>query len=388
MAGEVVLESLCKKFDDFVAVDGIDIDMPPGEFFTLLGPSGCGKTTTLRMIAGFERPTSGRILLDGDDVARTPPHQRNVNTVFQSYALFPHLDVAKNVAFGLKYHKLSKEERAERVGQALELVSMTEFARRKADQLSGGQQQRVALARALVLRPQVLLLDEPLGALDAQLRKNLQVELKALQAELGVTFVFVTHDQAEALTMSDRIAVMNKGRVEQASSPKGIYEEPETVFVADFLGVSNLLTAEAVGQDGAACTVKVGDRTLRASQGATSARGEVKVMIRPERITIEPHSNTGEERMPGMVERSVFQGGAYEVHIRVLGGELLKAMVPNDGGVSQASLEPGAAVSLHLPADALRVLRPSEDGEEGDGGDAVAAPARAPLPPIAPPPMG
>jgi spermidine/putrescine transport system ATP-binding protein len=343
--------------------------MPPGEFFTLLGPSGCGKTTTLRMIAGFERPTSGRILLDGDDVARTPPHQRNVNTVFQSYALFPHLDVAKNVAFGLKYHKLSKEERAERVGQALELVSMSEFARRKADQLSGGQQQRVALARALVLRPQVLLLDEPLGALDAQLRKNLQVELKALQAELGVTFVFVTHDQAEALTMSDRIAVMNKGRVEQAASPKGIYEEPETVFVADFLGVSNLLTAEAVGQDGAACTVKVGDRMLRASQGATSARGEVKVMIRPERITIEPHSNTGEERMPGMVERSVFQGGAYEVHIRVLGGELLKAMVPNDGGVAQAALEPGAAVSLHLPADALRVLTTSEPAE----GEAEAA---------------
>ena len=218
MEGEIRLEELCKKFDDFVAVDGIDIDMPPGEFFTLLGPSGCGKTTTLRMIAGFERPTSGRILLDGNDVARVPPHQRNVNTVFQSYALFPHLDVAKNVAFGLKYHKLSKEERAKRVGEALELVSMTEFARRKADQLSGGQQQRVALARALVLRPRVLLLDEPLGALDAQLRKNLQVELKALQAELGITFIFVTHDQSEALTMSDRVAVMNR-RSRRAGRP-------------------------------------------------------------------------------------------------------------------------------------------------------------------------
>jgi spermidine/putrescine transport system ATP-binding protein len=374
MPGEVVLESLCKKFDDFVAVDGIDIDMPPGEFFTLLGPSGCGKTTTLRMIAGFERPTSGRILLDGNDVARTPPHQRNVNTVFQSYALFPHLDVAKNVAFGLKYHKLSKEERAKRVGEALELVSMTEFAQRKADQLSGGQQQRVALARALVLRPQVLLLDEPLGALDAQLRKNLQVELKALQAELGVTFVFVTHDQAEALTMSDRIAVMNKGRVEQAAPPKGIYEEPETVFVADFLGVSNLLEAEAVGQDGAACTVKVGDRMLRAQRGSTSARGEVKVMIRPERIVIEPHSTTGEQRMPGIVERSVFQGGAYEVHVRVLGGELLRVMVTNDGGISPASLEAGAAVSLHLPADALRVLTSSEPAEaDAEAEEAVAA---------------
>ena len=378
MPGEIRLEELCKKFEDFVAVDGIDLDMPPGEFFTLLGPSGCGKTTTLRMIAGFERPTSGRILLDGADVARVPPHQRNVNTVFQSYALFPHLDVAKNVAFGLKYHKLTKEERATRVGEALELVSMTDFARRKADQLSGGQQQRVALARALVLRPRVLLLDEPLGALDAQLRKNLQVELKALQAELGITFIFVTHDQSEALTMSDRVAVMNGGRVEQAAPPKAIYEEPETVFVADFLGVSNLLEATAVGQDGAACTVRVGDRTLRAEQGSTSARGEVKVMIRPERIVIEPHSTTGDERMPGIVERAVFLGGSYEVHIRVLGGELLKAMVPNDGSVATATLEPGAAVSLHLPPDALRVLTTNEPAEEAEGEQAEVT-AAAPL---------
>jgi spermidine/putrescine transport system ATP-binding protein len=381
MEGEVRLEELCKRFDDVVAVDGIDLDMPPGEFFTLLGPSGCGKTTTLRMIAGFERPSSGRILLDGTDVARVPPHQRNVNTVFQSYALFPHLDVAKNVAFGLKYHKLSKEERAQRVGEALELVSMSDFARRKADQLSGGQQQRVALARALVLRPRVLLLDEPLGALDAQLRKNLQVELKALQDEVGITFIFVTHDQSEALTMSDRIAVMNGGRVEQAASPKAIYEEPDTVFVADFLGVSNLLGATAVGEDGGACTVQVGDRTLRAQQGATSARGDVKVMIRPERIEIEPHSSTGEQRMPGIVERSVFLGGAYEVHVRVLGGELLKAMVPNDGGVAADALDSGAAVSVHLPPDALRVLTASEPAEEAEEEQAgTAAPAAPPAP--------
>ena len=377
MEGEIRLEELCKRFDDVVAVDGIDVDMPPGEFFTLLGPSGCGKTTTLRMIAGFERPTSGRILLDGNDVARVPPHQRNVNTVFQSYALFPHLDVAKNVAFGLKYHKLGKEERAKRVGEALEMVDMADFGRRKADQLSGGQQQRVALARALVLRPRVLLLDEPLGALDAQLRKNLQVELKALQAELGITFVFVTHDQSEALTMSDRIAVMYNGRVEQAASPKEIYEEPDTVFVADFLGVSNLLDATAVGQDGGACKVEVGDRRLRAHQGATGARGEVKVMIRPERIVIEPHANQGEDRLPGIVERSVFLGGSYEVHVRVLGGELLRAMVPNDGSASSADLEPGSAVSLHLPPDAVRVLKRSEPEEETDeaeeAGDVPAA---------------
>jgi spermidine/putrescine transport system ATP-binding protein len=365
MSGEIQLEELCKVFDGQVAVDGISVDMPAGEFFTLLGPSGCGKTTTLRMIAGFERPTSGRILLDGNDVARTPPHQRNVNTVFQSYALFPHLDVAKNVAFGLKYHKLTKDERAKRVREALDLVNLGEFADRKSDQLSGGQQQRVALARALVLRPQVLLLDEPLGALDAKLRKNLQVELKALQAELGITFVFVTHDQEEALTMSDRIAVMNKGRVEQAASPRAIYEEPDTVFVADFLGVSNLLDAEAIGRDGAACTVRIGDRTFRAQQGATDARGEVKVMIRPERIGIEPHSSTDEDRMPGMVERSVFLGGSHEVHVRVLGGELLKATVSNDGKPFAVDLEPGAAVSLHLPADGLRVLTMGEAPEEG-----------------------
>jgi spermidine/putrescine transport system ATP-binding protein len=364
MSGEIQLEELTKVFDEHVAVAGISLDMPAGEFFTLLGPSGCGKTTTLRMVAGFERPTSGRILLDGSDVARTPPHQRNVNTVFQSYALFPHLDVQKNVAFGLKYHKLSKEERNKRVAEALELVNLTQFANRKADQLSGGQQQRVALARALVLRPQVLLLDEPLGALDAKLRKNLQVELKALQSELGITFVFVTHDQEEALTMSDRIAVMNNGHVEQAASPRTIYEEPDTVFVADFLGVSNLLSAEAVGPDGGACTVRVGDRTLRAQQGAIEARGEVKVMIRPERIGIEPHTTTGEERMPGMVERSVFLGGSHEVHVRVLGGELLKANVANDGKPQEVSLEPGEAVSVHLPPDGLRVLTMSEESSD------------------------
>ena len=364
MPGDIQLEGLTKAFGEHVAVAGIDVDMPPGEFFTLLGPSGCGKTTTLRMIAGFEQPTSGRIMLDGTDVARVPPHRRNVNTVFQSYALFPHLDVAKNVAFGLKYQKLEKSERAKRVAEALELVNLTEFAHRKADQLSGGQQQRVALARALVLQPRVLLLDEPLGALDAKLRKTLQVELKALQAELGITFVFVTHDQEEALTMSDRIAVMNKGLVEQAAPPQAIYEEPETVFVAEFLGVSNLLEAEAVGREGATCAVRIGDRVFRCGQGDLDTLGEVKVMIRPERIVIEPHTEAGDERPPGIVERSVFLGGSHEVHVRVLGGELMRTTVANDGSPPPVSLEPGAAVSLRLPPEALRVLRPSAAGPE------------------------
>jgi len=221
--GEVQLVDLVKRFGEFAAVDGINLQMPSGEFFSLLGPSGCGKTTSLRMIAGFERPTEGQILLDGVDMAQTPPHKRDVNTVFQNYALFPHLTVEENVAFGLKYQKASKQEIRERVGRALELVQMSQFLRRRPNQLSGGQQQRVALARALILNPKVLLLDEPLGALDAKLRKRLQIELKALQEEVGITFIYVTHDQEEALTMSDRIAVMSQGRVEQVGQPKEIY---------------------------------------------------------------------------------------------------------------------------------------------------------------------
>jgi spermidine/putrescine transport system ATP-binding protein len=363
MEGEVRLEELTKVFDGaVVAVDGIDVEMPPAEFFTLLGPSGCGKTTTLRMIAGFERPTSGRILLDGADVAQVPPHRRNVNTVFQSYALFPHLDVAGNVAFGLKYTKASKEEKARRVAEVLDLVRLGGFQTRKPVQLSGGQQQRVALARALILKPRVLLLDEPLGALDARLRKGLQVELKALQHEVGVTFVFVTHDQEEALTMSDRIAVMNDGRIEQAGSPKEVYEEPQTVFVADFLGVSNLLPAEGLGRDDGGSTLRIADRTFRAEKGDLTARGDLKAMIRPERITVERQGAAGDNRLPGLVERSVFLGGAYEIHVRVLGGELLRLTMANDG--NSIGLEQGTPVTLYLPPDALRVLRPSEPPSE------------------------
>jgi len=352
--GEIRLEQLVKTFGDVNAVDGIDVHMPPGEFFTMVGPSGCGKTTTLRMIAGFERPTSGRILLDGDDVAQTPPHRRNVNTVFQSYALFPHLNVADNVAFGLKYKKVTKGDRAKAVAEALELVQLTGYEKRKPGQLSGGQQQRVALARALVLRPRVLLLDEPLGALDARLRKDLQVELKALQESLGITFVFVTHDQEEALTMSDRLAVMNKGRVEQSGPPQEMYEEPATLFVADFLGVSNLVGAEATGRDGAACVLTVGDRTLKATQGDVGCRGAVKAMIRPERVRIEPQDSEGENRLPGLVEHLVFLGSFREVRVRLLGGALVTAVQANDG--TESSYAQGASVTVHLPPESLRVL--------------------------------
>ena len=374
--GEVRLEELRKDFGDVTAVEEIDLHMPPGEFFTMVGPSGCGKTTTLRMIAGFERPTSGRILLDGADVAQTPPHKRNVNTVFQSYALFPHLSVADNVAFGLKYRKLSKDEKKRAVGEMLALVQLTGFERRKPHELSGGQQQRVALARALVLKPQVLLLDEPLGALDARLRKDLQVELKALQEDVGVTFVFVTHDQEEALTMSDRIAVMNAGRVEQAGPPQAVYEDPETVFVADFLGVSNLISATAEGQDGDCCNLRVAERTLRARQGAITSRGEVKAMIRPERVGVEPAGADGLNRLPGLVEHAVFLGSFRELRVRILGGSLIKVVMPNDG--APLAYEQGAAVTLHLPSDALRVLRDSAEPAEPEPPAAEEEPAEEP----------
>src|SRR5580704_11500690 len=261
--GEVQLRGLVKEFDDAVAVSGIDLAIRAGEFFSLLGPSGCGKTTTLRMIAGFERPTAGEIVLDGVDVAQVPPHRRNVHTVFQNYALFPHMDVFDNIAFGLRRRRVAKAELDRRVQQVIGLVELEGLGKRRPNQLSGGQQQRVALARALVLSPAVLLLDEPLGALDARIRKQLRVELKAVQEEVGITFVFVTHDQEEALSMSDRLAVMNGGRIEQVGTPSEVYENPATVFVADFLGVSNLMEVHVAGHEAGGCTLRVGDFALR-----------------------------------------------------------------------------------------------------------------------------
>src|SRR3954447_8198326 len=240
-SSSVVLRSVTKRFDQLVAVDDLNLELAQGEFFTLLGPSGCGKTTTLRMIAGFERPTSGEVRIEDEDVAQLPPHRRPTNTVFQSYALFPHLSVKDNVAFGLKRKKVSKDEIQQRVTAELERVGLAAEGNRRPSQLSGGMQQRVALARALVNLPKVLLLDEPLGALDLKLRKELQVELKRIQRDVGITFVYVTHDQEEALTMSDRIAVMNRGRVEQVAAPEEVYDRPASTFVAGFIGVSNLM---------------------------------------------------------------------------------------------------------------------------------------------------
>ena len=354
--GEVRLVDLVKRFADVTAVAGINLQMPPGEFFSLLGPSGCGKTTTLRLIAGFERPDEGQILLDGVDMANVPPHKRNVNTVFQNYALFPHLNVFENVAFGLRYKDVSKQDTRRRVLESLSLVRMEGLEKRRPTQLSGGQQQRVALARALVLNPAVLLLDEPLGALDAKLRKALQIELKALQEEVGITFVYVTHDQEEALTMSDRLAVMSDGRVEQIGTPSEVYEEPATAYVADFLGVSNLMDATA---DGAAangrCRVRIGDFELYAEQGEVDARGQTKVTIRPERIRLEAHGTSGENRVPGMVERVVYVGSIMQVIVHLAEGDTLQAWVQNQGQGSP--FEQGSPVTVHMPAEALRVLQ-------------------------------
>jgi spermidine/putrescine transport system ATP-binding protein len=375
--GEIELSKLTKQFVEVTAVDGIDLHIPGGEFFSLLGPSGCGKTTTLRMIAGFERPTSGEIFLDGTDVAYTPPHQRNVNTVFQNYALFPHLNVYSNIAYGLKRAKRPKAEIRERVGKALELVQLPGHEGRQPSQLSGGQQQRVALARALVLNPTVLLLDEPLGALDAKLRKALQIELKSLQQEVGITFLYVTHDQEEALTMSDRLAVMNGGHIEQVGAPQDVYEDPETLYVADFLGVSNLMQATIVSTGTSACRVALDGYELETRGTDRDVTGEAKIVIRPERIELEEHgSPSGPNRIPGMVERVVYVGSAIQVIVRGATGEALQALVQNTGG--GIPYEQGTPVQLHLPVDALRVLPsgigdgPSLKGEEPDS-ETVAA---------------
>ena len=341
--GRIELESLSKWYGEQQVLDAIDLIIEPGEFFSLLGPSGCGKTTTLRLIGGFEEIEHGAVRIDGADMRGVPPEKRPVNTVFQSYALFPHKSVAENVAFGLRFQPCDKAETKRRVGEALELVRLTGYEARKPHQLSGGQQQRVALARSLVLRPKVLLLDEPLGALDAKLRRVLQVELRSLHREVGITFVYVTHDQEEALTMSDRLAVMNTGRIEQVGGPRSVYDEPANRYVADFLGLANLLPATA---DAAGVTV-LGARVAADTRGLAGAS---TVLVRPERVQlVAPSSGQLQDR----VQHVVFVGAATHVHMRV-GDHDLQAVVPNDGS-ALAAVE-GGDVGLVLAADALRVL--------------------------------
>src|SRR5947209_2641398 len=302
-ATDVRLVGLTKHFDDVVAVDEISLEIERGRFFALLGPSGCGKTTTLRMIGGFEEPSAGRIELGDRDVSGLPSYKRDVNTVFQSYALFPHLSIYENVAFGLRRRKVKGEELSRRVGEALELVGLAGLERRKPRQLSGGQQQRIALARALVNRPRVLLLDEPLGALDLKLRKQMQLELKRIQHEVGLTFIHVTHDQEEAMTMADQIVVMNNGHIEQAGTPTQLYENPATAFVASFLGVSNLLKGQIVSPG----AVRLKDGTMVAVPATHLAghSGQISIGIRPEKIRIAAGERN---QLAGKVVESAYIG--------------------------------------------------------------------------------
>ena len=353
--GRIELISLTKRFQE-IAVDNVDLDIASGEFFSLLGPSGCGKTTTLRLIAGFEQPTAGRILLDGQDVSAVPPNRRNVNTVFQSYALFPFLTCFDNVAFGLRNKKLPRAELDRLVYAALELVKLRSFEKRRPGQLSGGQQQRVALARALVLQPSVLLLDEPLGALDAKLRRSLKVELKALQEQVGITFLYVTHDQEEALTMSDRLAVMREGRIVQVGHPTDVYEQPADTYVADFLGAANLVPVDVVSRGpGSRAQVKLGDTVLDTEHGGHDAPDHAHAVIRPERVVIEEYGSAGPNRVPAMVERLVYLGAATQVFLRLAAGHDIQVLQANDGSRHE-HLAQGTPVHAYLAPDALRVL--------------------------------
>jgi spermidine/putrescine transport system ATP-binding protein len=356
----VRLEGVRKSFGDNLVLDGIDLSVAMGEVLVVIGPSGSGKSTLLRCVNLLEPVDSGRILFEGQELTRKgvalPEVRQRIGIVFQQFNLFPHLRVMDNLTLAARrIKKMPNAEAEQRATELLAQVGLEDKARSYPHQLSGGQQQRVALARALILNPAVLLLDEPLGALDAKLRKALQIELKALQEEIGITFVYVTHDQEEALTMSDRLAVMSNGRVEQIGTPSDVYEEPTTAYVADFLGISNLMNAEADGLDADGhAKVRLGEFALAAGQGETDARGAVKIVIRPERVRLEESSASGQNRVPGMVERVVYVGSIMQVIVHLAPGQSLQAWVQNQGdGLPYGQ---GHPVSVHLPVDALRVL--------------------------------
>jgi spermidine/putrescine transport system ATP-binding protein len=352
VARDVTIERVTKRFDDVVAVDDLSLEIERGSFFALLGPSGCGKTTTLRMIGGFEEPTAGRILLGDRDVVGLPPYKRDVNTVFQSYALFPHLTIAENVGFGLRRRGVKGKTLAGRVSSILEKVGLEGFDQRKPRQLSGGQQQRVALARALVNNPRVLLLDEPLGALDLKLRKQMQLELKAIQHEFGITFVHVTHDQEEAMTMADTIAVMSNGRIEQLGTPAELYERPTTAFVAGFLGVSNLLHGTVAG-DGLVRLDAGGE--VRVSREALDGRsGRVAVGVRPEKIRL---GTAGQNAFSGHVVETAYVGVSTQYVVDAPAGSF--TVYVQNGGPGAATASVGEAVTVSFDPDVAFVVDPS-----------------------------
>jgi len=358
----VRLERVTKRFGDLEAVRQLDLEVERGEFFTLLGPSGCGKTTTLRIVAGFEAPSDGRVLLDGHEVTGLPAFKRPTNTVFQSYALFPHLNVERNVSFGLERKGVAKEEARRRVAEELERVGLTREAGRRPRQLSGGQQQRVALARALVNRPAVLLLDEPLGALDLKLRKQLQVELKSIQRDVGISFIYVTHDQEEALTMSDRIAVMNRGVIEQVGGPETIYERPRTTFVAGFIGVSNLMPGEVVSANGASAQLKLDAGVTVSTESVGASNGErVHAVVRPEKLELHPATDPapgGKASVEGIIESSLYLGTATQVVVKLADGTGMTVLVPNTDEEARRRLPgAGAEVRLAWAGDHIHMVR-------------------------------
>jgi spermidine/putrescine transport system ATP-binding protein len=369
--GDLKLVSLTKRFADFVAVNDLDLVIPQGSFFALLGPSGCGKTTTLRMVAGLEEPTVGRILIGDRDITDTKPYQRPVNTVFQSYALFPHLDVLENVAFGLR--RRGQDDVRKQAGEALELVQLSHLAGRKPGMLSGGQQQRVALARAIVNRPAVLLLDEPLGALDLKLRRQMQIELKRIQTEVGLTFVHVTHDQEEAMTMADTIAVMNSGLIEQMGDPASLYERPATTFTANFLGQSNLLAAAVSGTDGDDLVLDVGGQKLRLPSGrAASTQGKVWLGVRPEKLQISDTNGTetrsGFNSLEGDITDASFIGVATQYLVRLPWGQEISAVQQNDGTRPRAT---GERVRVTWACDHGFALDAAQDAHAGEEREAL-----------------
>jgi spermidine/putrescine transport system ATP-binding protein len=363
----IVLDDISKAFGEVRAVDSVALQIGAGEFFSLLGPSGCGKTTTLRMIAGFEEPDVGRIVLEGADVTFTPPPKRNVNMVFQDYALFPHMTVAENVAFGLKLKKVSGAESRERARAMLATMQLEGLEDRRPAQLSGGQRQRVALARALVNEPAALLLDEPLGALDLKLRKEMQLELSAIQREVGTTFVYVTHDQEEALTMSDRIAVMCDGVVEQVASPRELYEFPRTRFVADFIGISNLLELRVDRREGGVVAMELGDgmRIVAPDPGPGPTH---TITVRPEKITVgEGGGGDSGSRVRGRVVKHVYLGSITQLVVRLASGDQLAVHLLNDDR-APAGIDPGADVELSWPLSHSFVIGASgaEPAHQGD----------------------